>query len=251
MKKSIPKKEKDEQEDMNRLARALACLLTPEETQQTMAALTRHLGSFSTILRTPEEALASIDGVSPLAAKYLRLTLEIAQSCIRAVPAQRNDQMIYEDYRDLLRAELFGKRTESVAVVLADSQFRRLYSGVIIDGTLSEASMSVTRLALLCIQYSASAVILAHNHPTGMAFPSAEDIVGTTQLLDSLAGMDVSIKDHIIFTDTAEFSFAKNGLMKEMRTASSRTRMERLDWAREMAKVCLTEAQVNGYSLLE
>ncbi len=238
--------EKIEREDMARLREALSCLLTPEETDSTMAALSRHLGRFSTIMGTSEEALASIEGVSPRAAKYLRLTLDVAKSCIRTIPAQRNDQMIYEDYRDLLWSELFGKKAESVAVVLADSQFRRLYSGIVMDGTLNEASMNVTRLAMLCIQYRASAVVLAHNHPTGLALPSAEDIVGTTQLLDSLAGMDVSIKDHIIFTDTAEFSFAKNGLMREMRTASSRTRMERLDWARDMAKVCLTETKPNG-----
>lgn len=238
--------QKIEREDMARLREALGCLLTPEETEETMDALMRHLGRFAAIMSAPEDALAAIEGVSPQAAKYLRLTMDLARSCIRAIPAQRNDQMIYEDYRNLLWAELFGKKAESVAVVLADSQFRRLYSGVVMDGTLSEATMNVSRLAMLCIQYKASSVVLAHNHPTGLALPSAEDIVGTTQLLDSLAGMDVSIKDHIIFTDTDEFSFAKNGLMREMRTASSRTRMERLDWARDMAKVCLTETKPSG-----
>ena len=73
-------------------------------------------------------------------------------------------------------------------------------------GTVDAAEVNARRLAELALQYRASAVILAHNHPGGIALPSREDIQATENIVRALGLVHVLLRDHIILTETEYFS---------------------------------------------
>lgn len=214
---------------------ALCCLLPPEQADCTLARLRRHLGSFANLVRTPEAGLAALPEVDPQTARFLHLTLELAKASLRAEPSYRQDALLYSDLTELLRSELFGRKTEAVAVVLLDGGGRRLYSGVVISGDISAVRINIRSLVERCVSHNAAYAVLGHNHPTGVAVPSMEDIVVTAQIALALINVDVTLRDHIILTDDSEFSFANSGLLAEVDRLAVRGREEGLRRARELA----------------
>ena len=80
-------------------------------------------------------------------------------------------------------------------------------------GTLTQASVYPREIVLRALQHQAAAVVLAHNHPSGLAEPSRADIELTRTLLAALALVDVRVLDHFIVTRERATSMAEEGLM--------------------------------------
>lgn len=232
---SEPAASREDAQNFELVRSALGCLLPPEQADRTLARLRQHLGSFSTLVRTPEAGLAALPEVDPDTARFLHLTLELAKAALRAEPSYRQDALLYSDLTGLLRSELFGRKTEAVAVVLLDGSGRRLYSGVVISGEISAVRINIRNLVERCVNHNATYAVLGHNHPTGVAVPSVEDIVVTAQIAMGLINVDVTLRDHIILTDDSEFSFANSGLLAEIDRLAVRGREEGLRRARDLA----------------
>ena len=230
--------DKLDQMNMACLRECLACFLEPPELDSTIQALCRHMGGFSAVVHSSEEALASVPGVSPKAARFICQTMELARCCMRDSPGRQQVPLDYDAYCSLLRAELMGQRRETVALVLTDRKMRRIYSGTLARGGVSRADVDPARLTSLCLRFDAAFLIFAHNHPSSGPFPSVEDVVSTVQLLDGLGSVGVSLRDHVIFSGGEVFSFAESGLLNKMLEAATPIHMQRLAWAREMAQAC-------------
>ena len=83
--------------------------------------------------------------------------------------------------------------------------------GPVLSGTLDGAAVYPREVAVRALQYSAAAVIFAHNHPSGVAEPSAADRRITERLCAALALLDIRVLDHIIVGSGREYSFAEAG----------------------------------------
>ena len=81
------------------------------------------------------------------------------------------------------------------------------------EGGISSAPLDVRKIVENAILNSASAVILAHNHPSGIAQPSQEDFIATEQARAALAAIGVPLSDHIIVADRDFVSFAESGYL--------------------------------------
>ena len=79
------------------------------------------------------------------------------------------------------------------------------------DGGASEAECSVRRVVEIALRCNAVGVVLAHNHPSGVALPSREDYVATSQVAEALSAIGVRLVDHIIVADQDFVSMAENG----------------------------------------
>ena len=80
-------------------------------------------------------------------------------------------------------------------------------------GTLDGAAVYPREVAVRALQYRAAAVILAHNHPSGVAEPSSADRRITERLVAALGLLDIRVLDHIIVGAGQAFSFAESGLL--------------------------------------
>lgn len=161
--------------------------------------LLEQFGSFSGVLEAPGKEIHRCGIVSEQTGAYL-LDLHHSAVCYmedRAAGISR----VYDpaSARAILEPKFMGRKREAVALLLLDGRGRVIYNGIVNEGAVSEVPIYIRRLVELCLQYDANEAILAHNHPSGNPAPSRNDIVATRDVQFALAGIDVDLKDHMIF----------------------------------------------------
>lgn len=197
------------------LERVLGCLLPQGEAAQAAAALLDVFGSLAGVLGAPQKELARIPGVTPEAAALLALSAELARESLEGQAASLRRVFDTPSAAEAFRPKFLGRKTEAVCLLLLDGRGRMLYNNIVCEGSVSEVPVYVRRLVGLCIDYNASAVMLAHNHPSGSALPSRNDFVATRQVGMALEGIDAALLDHIIFAGDDYFSFSASRLWDE------------------------------------
>lgn len=115
--------------------------------------------------------------------------------------------------RDYLRLLLAERRAEVFGCLFLDNRHRVIDTAELFQGTIDGASVYprvVVQQALAC---NAAAVVLFHNHPSGVAEPSRADEAITWRLKDALALVDIRVLDHLVVTAGEAVSFAERGLL--------------------------------------
>ena len=115
--------------------------------------------------------------------------------------------------RDFLRSKLAELPHEVFVVLLLDAQNRMVQYLELFRGTLSQTSVYPREVVKAALQHNAAAMILAHNHPSGVAEPSRADELLTQSLKQALALVDVRVLDHFIVAGADTISFAERGLL--------------------------------------
>jgi len=117
------------------------------------------------------------------------------------------------DTVEFLTVKLAGKEAEVFFVVYLSSQHRVISLEEAFKGTIDGAAVYPREVARAALAHNAAAVIFAHNHPSGVAEPSAADKRITERLVNALALLDIRVLDHIIIGGTNYYSFAESGLL--------------------------------------
>jgi DNA repair protein RadC len=115
--------------------------------------------------------------------------------------------------REFLRAQLRDRDHEVFCCLFLDNRHRVIAFEEVFRGTIDGASVHPRDVVKLALSRNAAAVILAHNHPSGIAEPSQADEMITGRLRDALALVDIRVLDHIVVGDGACVSFAERGLI--------------------------------------
>ena len=115
--------------------------------------------------------------------------------------------------RDYLQLTLTGKEHEVFACVFIDAQNRVIAVEELFRGTLTQTSVYPREVVKRALHQNCAAVILAHNHPSGVAEPSHADEMLTQCLKTALALVDVKVLDHFIIAADQSLSFAESGLL--------------------------------------
>jgi len=115
--------------------------------------------------------------------------------------------------REFLRARLRDREHEVFCCLFLDNRHRVITFDEVFRGTIDGASVHPREVVKLALTRNAAAVILAHNHPSGIAEPSQADELITGRLRDALALVDIRVLDHIVVGDGACVSFAERGLL--------------------------------------
>ena len=158
--------------------------------------------------------LARLPGIGPAKAAQLAASLELARRAL-AGPLKLKDALASpQAVRDWLRLSLGNLQHEVFVALWLDAQNRLIASEELFRGTLTQTSVYPREVVKRALAYNAGAVILAHNHPSGLAEPSRADEVLTSSLKQALAMIDVKLLDHFIVTSgAAPLSFAERGLI--------------------------------------
>ena len=106
-----------------------------------------------------------------------------------------------EEINKILVRKFIGRSEEAVAIVLLDAKGKILFDGVINKGSVNGVDLYARKMIELVTLYRASSLIVAHNHPSGIAVPSPDDLRSTEKIYDLFRAMSVSLLDHIIFAD--------------------------------------------------
>lgn len=112
-----------------------------------------------------------------------------------------------------LQAHFARRDYEAFVVVFLDTQHRLIAVEEMFRGTLSQTSVYPREIVKAALQHNAAAVLLAHNHPSGIAEPSRADESLTHALKNALSLIDVRVLDHIVIGAASAVSFAERGLL--------------------------------------
>lgn len=118
-----------------------------------------------------------------------------------------------DDARDYLVARLRNYPQEVFACLFLDNRHRVISFDELFHGTIDGASVHPREVVRRALRHNAAAVILAHNHPSGVAEPSSADDAITRRLRDALALIDIRVIDHLIVGDGHTVSYAERGLL--------------------------------------
>jgi len=171
-------------------------------------------GDLATLGAASTKELACLPGIGPAKAAQLAASLELARRAL-AGPLKLKDALASpQAVRDWLRLYLGNLQHEVFVALWLDAQNRLIASEELFSGTLTQTSVYPREVVKRALAHNAGAVILAHNHPSGLAEPSRADEVLTSSLKQALALIDVKVLDHFIVTgNAAPLSFAERGLI--------------------------------------
>ena len=173
--------------------------------------LIENFGSFAGVLEASVEDLQKVEGIGPNAASFLTL-LNAVNRYYRNDKAQSNEPLKSpEQFCRVLAPKFTGCRKELVYLLCLDAQCRMICCRQISEGSSTSAGLSVRKIVETALAVNATAVVLAHNHPDGVAVPSRDDVRATTQIQQALATVGVTLLDHLIFTEYDYTSVTMSG----------------------------------------
>ena len=177
------------------------------------ALLLDRFGGLHGLLNAPAEQLRKVKGLGAAKFAEIAAVLELAR---RTLSEQMARQPLLDSpaaVRDYLRLWLGPQPMEIFAVLFLDNQHQLIASEELSRGTLSHTSVYPREIVKAALRRNAGALILAHNHPSGVAEPSAADRALTQTLRSALALVDVRVLDHLVVTRDSVVSFAERGLL--------------------------------------
>ena len=176
--------------------------------------LQRFDGQLTALVDTSLGELASVSGIGMAKAAQLKASFELARRALSQEMSTRDNFTSPGKVRDWLRLRLANRPKEIFMALWLDAQNRLLKADELFAGTLTQTSVYPREVVKAALAHNAAAVILAHNHPSGMAEPSRADEMLTHSLKDALAMVDVKLLDHFIVAGNAPpLSFAERGLL--------------------------------------
>jgi len=169
--------------------------------------------SLTNMFAASESDFCSIHGMGP--AKYVQMqaVLEMSRRALSEEMKSGNALNSPRAVREYLQLMLRSREQEVFLVLFLDAQHRVLASEELFHGTLTQTSVYPREVVKRALFYNAAAVILAHNHPSGVAEPSQSDRLLTDALKQALALVDVRVLDHIIVAGAGCLSFAEQGMV--------------------------------------
>lgn len=176
--------------------------------------LQRFDGRLGILAEATLEELASVSGIGMAKAAQLKASFELARRALSQEMASRDTFAAPGQVRDWLRLKLGGRPHEVFMALWLDAQNRLLRAEELFTGSLTQTSVYPREVVKAALAHNAAAVILAHNHPSGVAEPSRADEMLTRTLKDALAMVDVKLLDHFIVAGVQPpLSFAERGLI--------------------------------------
>ena len=174
------------------------------------------LGSFSSLrllLAADRTRFCAEAGLGPARFAELKAAIELARrqlsESMRAGPVMSNPHAT----RDFLIAKLGDRQHEVFCCLYLDNRHRLIQFEELFRGTIDGASVHPREVVKQALKHNAAAVIVAHNHPSGVAEPSQADELITRRVREALLLVDIRLLDHVIVANDLSMSFAERGLI--------------------------------------
>ena len=187
-----------------------------KDTNPIAHALMDRYGTLDAVLAAPVEDLMRVEGIGESAAVLLKLVPKVVQKA--KLTANKETILNSTDKAGAFLLERFrGEKNEVIYQLCLDRKGKLLSCRRLNEGDTNNAELNIRRLVENALLVSASAVILSHNHPSGIALPSAEDYATTDKAQEALRVIGVELVDHIIVADEDFVSLADSGILTRAR----------------------------------
>ena len=197
--------------DVQVLELLLFYVVPRKDTNPIAHALVDRFGSLARVLDASVSKLTQVDGISENGATFLKLVREIE----RRYALSQGEEIILntiDDCCEYLTRFFKGKRNETVYLLSLDAKLKLLSCREVGEGSVNYASVPIRRCVEMALEDGATSVILAHNHPSGLALPSGEDVATTRRLAMALSAVEIQLVDHIVVADDDYVSMVQSGV---------------------------------------
>ena len=184
------------------------------DTNPAAHALLKRFGTLDGVFSAPETELRKIDGVGEVAAQLLLLVPQVARRCLMSRSTQIQVLDTTSKCGQYLLPFFHGEREEVVYLLCLDAKCKALDCVLIHRGGVNVASIAARKVVKAALDSNATSVVLAHNHPSGLALPSQEDKQTTMVLKAALDAVGVVLADHIIVADDDFVSMRDHGILE-------------------------------------
>lgn len=171
----------------------------------------QHFGSLYGLLSADFAQFRGVNGIGSAKFAQLKGIAELARRYYSVRMNEESALLSPEMTREFLQSQLTGEEREIFLVIFLDAQHRVLQHSRLFSGTLNHVEVHPREIVREAIKLNASAVILAHNHPSGCAEPSKADKLITERVIKCCQFMDIRVLDHLIIGRGEYVSFAERG----------------------------------------
>ena len=197
--------------DVQVLELALFYCVPRKDTNPIAHALLEHFGSLSQVLEASVTELQKVEGIGENAALYLTMLPQIGRYYMVDRTQREVILPTIDKCGEYLTPFFFGRPMETVFLLCLDAKCKVLCCREVGQGGVNSAGISVRKIVETAIGANATSVVLAHNHPSGLALPSPEDIQTTRRVAAALAAVEIHLADHIVVADGDYVSLAQSG----------------------------------------
>ncbi|HBT64858.1 MAG TPA: hypothetical protein DEB10_09400 [Ruminococcaceae bacterium] len=158
-------------------------------------------GSLSGVLKASYDDLLNVKGMTPGSATLVRFSGQLIREYYNS---ELSKDMILDSTEKMgqyVLPKFFGEYNEKVLLVCLDNKCKVLHSSFVSEGSMNATEIHVRRILEQAIRNHATAVVLAHNHPSGFALPSLEDQQSTKAITNALYVAGIQLVDHLIVAE--------------------------------------------------
>jgi len=198
--------------EIQALELALFYTIPRKDTNPIAHALLDRFGSLSQVLEAPVEELRKVAGVGESTAVFLRLITELGRYYMVNRTTQVKVLTTLEQCAEYMLPYFYGRRVETVYLLCLDAKCKVLCCREIAEGSVNSAGISIRKVVETALSANATSVVLAHNHPSGVALPSGEDVQTSVRVAAALSAVEIQLVDHVVVADEDYVSMVQSGV---------------------------------------
>ena len=200
--------------EINALELLLFYCVPRSDTNPLAHRLIEHFGSFSNVLDASIEELEAVEGIGHNISTFLSFIPQLVRYYGDNKTQSIKVLTKLADYGNFLRPKFINHKNEIVYMVCLDAKCKVLACKQLGEGSVNSAGVPIRRIVDVALKVNASTVILAHNHPGGVATPSNDDVYTTMRVAQALSNVDVILLDHLVFADGDYVSMVESGFFR-------------------------------------
>ena len=203
----------DHFEEIQVLELLLFYCIPRQDTNPVAHRLLDHFGSLTQVLEASPEELKKVSGIGDSVATFLSLVTAVGR--YYSVKQQNGDVNILSDLEACgryLTPYFRSRRNETVFILCMDAKCKVLCCKEVGEGSVNSAAVPIRRIVEMALGANATSVVIAHNHPSGVAVPSNEDIQTTRRLAMALSAVEITLIDHMVVADDDFVSMRQSGV---------------------------------------
>ncbi len=183
------------------------------DTKPLAKTLLAHFGGFANVVHATPVELAKVDGMGEAAIVAIKTIYASTERLLKDEASQGPVIQSWTALLDYCRVSMGHKKVEEFRVLFLNHKHVLIADEVQQQGTVNHAPVYPREVVKRALDLSASAIILAHNHPTGDPTPSKDDIDITRQIAAAATSLGLKVHDHLIIAGKKHYSFKSNGLL--------------------------------------
>lgn len=170
--------------------------------------LIKTFGSFAGVLEADVDDIVKVSGITKNAASLIKLMLPVLRTYVLEKYTFSNTLKSHSEIGDFLFAKYFAIEKECLSLLCLNHLGQVLSFEIVMTGSVDSVGLSIRDIVSKVIKSNATAAVIAHNHPGGVALPSLQDVAATRELKHALKSISVQLIDHIIISSADYVSMA-------------------------------------------